>query len=91
MTRDHVALREGAGDRDVTATPASLLHFAPHLGKLRVLPIALPAWQQPTMILTLKERVLGPAALRTIDTLRERAQQLHPQARGPTLSHVGPS
>ena len=62
--------------RCVTVVPHSLLPFANQGERFRVLPIEMPAWAFPTMILTLRQRVLSPAAHLFIDHLRERARSV---------------
>ena len=60
----------------VTVVPHSLLHFANPGDRYRVLPIDMPAWEFPTMILTLRHRVLSPAAHLFADELRRLARPL---------------
>ncbi|MBK8764787.1 MAG: LysR family transcriptional regulator [Burkholderiaceae bacterium] len=60
----------------VTVMPQSLLHFLPQRLSLRVLPIEVPPWRAATMILTLRDRRLGPAAEIVLDTLRTLAKPL---------------
>ncbi|MDF3834199.1 LysR family transcriptional regulator [Cupriavidus basilensis] len=62
--------------RFVTMVPHSLLPFGRHREMFKVLPIALPPWRTPTMILTLRGRTLGPAAQLFLSVLRELAQPL---------------
>jgi DNA-binding transcriptional LysR family regulator len=60
-----------ASGRFVTCLPHSLLPFARLRGNFHILPIELPLWPTPTMILKLRGRSLGPAAESFLDTLRE--------------------
>ena len=59
--------------RFVTAVPRSALHFGPRMPGMRTLPIELPAWHRPTVIMTLKDRSLSPVAKLFIATVRELA------------------
>ena len=65
-----------ATGRFVTVMPHSLLPFAKHRSMVRVLPVPLPLWRTPTMILTLQGRTLGPAARLFLATVRELAKPL---------------
>jgi DNA-binding transcriptional LysR family regulator len=65
-----------ARGRFVTCVPHSLLPFARVRGNFHILPIVLPIWHVPTMILKLHGRNLGPAAEAFLDTLRELARPL---------------
>ncbi|KQT13297.1 LysR family transcriptional regulator [Ramlibacter sp. Leaf400] len=62
--------------RCVTVVPHSLLPFANPGDRFRVLPIEMPAWEFPTMVLKLQHRVLSPAAHLFIDELRRLARPL---------------
>jgi DNA-binding transcriptional LysR family regulator len=62
--------------RFVTVMPHSLLHFVARRPELKVLPIELPAWHTPTMILTLRNRTLGPAANIMMDEIRTLAREV---------------
>ena len=62
--------------RFVTVMPHSLLHFARRRPELSILPIELPRWNTPTMILTLRNRTLGPAASIVMDQIRMLARQV---------------
>lgn len=55
----------------VTVVPHSLLKFGTPRGALKLLPLELPAWSQPTCILSLKGRALSPIARIFIDTALE--------------------
>lgn len=66
-----------ATGRFITLMPTSMLRFARHVTPVLALPIAFPAWQTPTMIVTIRDRArMGPAAQRFVDTLREMAAPL---------------
>ncbi len=56
--------------RFITCIPHSLLPFSRERMLLRVLPVDLPRWRTPTMILTLKGRTLSPAAELFLTQLR---------------------
>jgi DNA-binding transcriptional LysR family regulator len=71
-----------ARGRFVTCVPHSLLPFARVRGNFQILPIELPLWSTPTMILKLRGRSLGPAAEAFLDTLRELARPLRIPAPG---------
>lgn len=60
----------------LTVVPHSLLPFDPHRDWLRILPVSLPVWHSHTMIMTLRGRMISPAALRFLETLREMAGPL---------------
>lgn len=60
----------------LTLVPHSLLPFARYRETFRVLPIELPDWHVPTMILTVQGRSLGPAAMLFLDRLRPMARPL---------------
>lgn len=56
----------------VTLVPDSLLAFSSQAAtQLKVLPIELPVWSSPTMIITIRGRALPPTATLFIDTLRQ--------------------
>ena len=65
-----------ATGRFVTCVPHSLLPFVDRRRLFRILPIELPAWDVPTMILTLRGRTAGPAAMLFLQRLRELARPL---------------
>lgn len=65
-----------ADGRFVTAFPHSLLHFAGKRSAIRALPITLPRWQEPTSVITLKNRALSPLAELFIDTVRHLSRPL---------------
>jgi DNA-binding transcriptional LysR family regulator len=65
-----------ATGRFVTCVPHSLLPFVDRRRLFRVLPIELPAWDVPTMILTLRGRTPGPSATLFLQQLRELARPL---------------
>jgi hypothetical protein len=56
--------------------PHSLLPFVRFRDIGCILPIEMPAWTTPTMILTLRGRLLGPSSLLFLDRLRELARPL---------------
>jgi len=58
----------------VTLMPHSMLHFAKP--DVRVLPVELPRWQTPTMIVTLRGRALGPAANIVMNEIRDLAKRV---------------
>jgi DNA-binding transcriptional LysR family regulator len=65
-----------ATGRFVTMIPASaLLLNSPRAG-LKVLPVAIPRWDHPTAILTLKNRAIGPVAQRFMQCVRDVAAPL---------------
>ncbi len=70
-----------AGDA-VTLVPHSLLPFGSHRRMFRILPIALPPWETPTMILTMRGRTLGPAVQRFLETVRVLSRPLVLDAAG---------
>lgn len=71
-----------AGGRFVTCVPHSVLPFAKVRSAFHILPVELPLWRTPTMILKLRGRNLGPAAELFLDTLRELAKPLRIGAAG---------
>ena len=63
-----------SGGQFITLAPDSLLAFSTQAAaQLKVLPVELPVWSSPTMIITLRGRALPPAAGLFIDTLRQMA------------------
>lgn len=58
----------------VTVMPHSLLQFSTPAA--RILPIELPRWKTPTMIITLRERTLGPAAHILMNAIRALAKRV---------------
>lgn len=66
-----VALRESLLVQGgyVTCVPHTLLHFIRTERRFRVLPVDLPPWSSPTLLMTLRGRTLAPAAMRFIETL----------------------
>lgn len=65
-----------ASGRFVTVMPHSLLMFSTAHRSLKVLPVEIGRWAMPTMILTLANRSLNPAASAFLDLLRESARPL---------------
>ena len=60
----------------VTLIPRSILRFMPSLVLLKALPIELPTWEIPNMIITNRDRAVGPVASKFLDTIRELARSL---------------
>ena len=60
----------------VTVMPHSLLPFAQHGKSVRVLPIELPPWDIATMVITLKDRTVGPVAARFLERVRTMSRPL---------------
>lgn len=60
--------------RFITCIPHSLLPFSRERNGLSILPLELPVWHTATMILTLKDRALSPAAELFLGRLRELAR-----------------
>lgn len=75
---DSLALRYSllATGRFLTMIPASVLLLGPKQPALRVLPIAIPRWQRPRVIATLRGRTMSPVASLFIEQLRELAKPL---------------
>ena len=65
-----------ATGRFITLFPHTLFHFGDWRQRARVLPVTLPAWQVPTMILTLRGRDTGPATQLALDRIREMSRSL---------------
>ncbi|MGU7768797.1 LysR family transcriptional regulator [Burkholderia sp. MR1-5-21] len=62
--------------RFVTVMPHSLLRFGPDQEWIKVLPIDLPTWTVPTMLITLRNRTLSPVAERFAEHARMLARSL---------------
>jgi DNA-binding transcriptional LysR family regulator len=60
----------------ITAIPGSAIHFGPMRKLLKVLPVKLPAWQRPVVMVTLKHRSRSPAADVLMNCLRELSMTL---------------
>ncbi|VWB37828.1 hypothetical protein BLA6993_01673 [Burkholderia lata] len=60
----------------VTVMPHSLLHYGPDREWIKVLPIDLPAWTVPTMLITLRNRTLSTVAERFAEYARKLARSL---------------
>jgi len=58
----------------ITAIPRSFLHLDDDRPTLKMLPVDLPSWPWPVVILTLKNRTLSPIVQRFIDCAREVAK-----------------
>ncbi|MFO1224928.1 MAG: LysR substrate-binding domain-containing protein [Burkholderiaceae bacterium] len=65
-----------ASGRFITCVPHTVLPFLRQTTSLRMLPVDLPAWPTPTMVLTLRGRVPSPAAAVFLQVLREQAARL---------------
>ena len=65
-----------ASGRFVTCLPHSLLPFARIKGNFRVLPVELPPWATPTMVIKLRGRTPSAASEAFVETLRELARPL---------------
>lgn len=63
----------------VTCMPHSLMPYLPNRGDLKVLPIDMPAWRNPTAVITLRDRDLPPAARLLLLRLRERVKDVSDQ------------
>jgi len=72
----NLRLRLLATGRWVTLMPRSVLHFMPRSSLLRALPIELPTWEVPNMIVTNRDRTLSPLAGTFLETLREVARSI---------------
>jgi DNA-binding transcriptional LysR family regulator len=71
----------GSG-RFVSVLPHSLLRFGKLASDLRILPVPLPLWDVPTMIVTMRSRTLVPAAELVLNTLRNLSEPFrHAQGR----------
>jgi DNA-binding transcriptional LysR family regulator len=57
--------------RHVTVIPNSLLPFGDHRSRLHIVPVALPVWKTPVMVLTVRGRTLDPTANLFLDTVRK--------------------
>jgi len=65
-----------ATGRFLTMVPASVLRFSPGRTQLKVLPVQIPRWRVPHVIITLKNRTLSPAARLFVNCIREVAKPL---------------
>lgn len=65
-----------ASGRFITLVPHSLRPFGRHREMVKTLPVALPSWGTPTMILTVSGRTLGPTAQLFLARLRVLAKPL---------------
>jgi DNA-binding transcriptional LysR family regulator len=69
-----------AADDAVTVMPASAHVFGPQLAGLHVLPIELPAWEKPTLLARLSDRVPTPAVEAVCAQIRALAARMCTQA-----------
>jgi DNA-binding transcriptional LysR family regulator len=60
----------------LTVVPGSVMRFGAERTLLKILPVELPNWKLPVAILTLKNRILSPAAELFIETARAVAKPL---------------
>ena len=60
----------------ITAIPASAVALGPMRRFLKVLPVSLPAWQRPTILMTLKHRSLSPPAEAFINCVRKLSEPM---------------
>lgn len=60
----------------MTMIPESTLRLGPKRASLRVLPIDIPRWHQPTSISVLKNRTLSPMAQAFVHAVREAAKAI---------------
>lgn len=60
-----------ATGRYVTVMPLTILKLCPGRGSLKALPVRLPPWSVPTVMVTLKHRTLSPVAQLFIELARE--------------------
>jgi DNA-binding transcriptional LysR family regulator len=65
-----------ATGRFVTLFPHTLFPFGDWRQRIRVLPVELPAWQVPTMAITLLGREKGPATQLALELIREMSRAL---------------
>lgn len=72
----HTRYRLLEAGNGVTVIPHSLLPFSDVASRFRVLPIQMPPWTFPTMVLTLQNRVLPPAAQLLLEHVRRLAKPL---------------
>jgi DNA-binding transcriptional LysR family regulator len=60
----------------MTMIPESTLRLRPKRASLRVLPIDIPRWRQPTSISVVKNRTLSPMAQAFVHAVREAAKAI---------------
>ncbi len=65
-----------AGGCHVTAMPGAFLHFAGRHHDIKVLPVALPRWPAPTVLMTLRHHAPSPVVQAFLAILRELARPL---------------
>jgi DNA-binding transcriptional LysR family regulator len=66
-----------ATGRYLTVVPSTILKFGATRGALKVLPIALPKWAMPTMLVTLSNRLHSPLAERFMHEARVLSRSLN--------------
>jgi DNA-binding transcriptional LysR family regulator len=71
----HVAVKLLASERLVAILPGSVLRFGGYEGKLKVLPLKLPAQQRPVGAIMLKNRTLSPVVQSFLKCARQVTQQ----------------
>jgi DNA-binding transcriptional LysR family regulator len=65
-----------ATGRFLTMIPVSVLHFSPAKALVEVLPVRIPRWTVPYVVVALKDRTLSPMAQIFLKFLRDTAKQL---------------
>jgi DNA-binding transcriptional LysR family regulator len=75
----------------ITAFPRSVLNLYAHRFSLKVLPLDLPVWPWPVVILTLKNRTLTPVVGRFIQCAREVVKSIADGAKPKTSRRLTPS
>ena len=70
-----------ASGRHITVFPRSMMNLYATRMSLKVLPVKLPAPEWPTVLVTLKNRTLSPAAKLFIDQVRAEVKSLNTPAR----------
>jgi len=64
-------------DRFISALPVSILRLNPDLDSVKELPVDVPMAPWPSLLVTLKNRTLSPAAERFIECVRDVARAMH--------------
>ena len=62
--------------RFITVMPRSFLRFLDARSAVKILPVEIGSWATPTMVMTLANRSLSPAAANFLATVRELATSL---------------